>query len=220
MIYLFIIILVEVLAIVIAYKRGRHWLTYLIVLHMTIVGVTVNKLYDFGIGVTNLASIVFAPIFTIETLLFRRYGKKATQDAIYLTLFAVGFLLIMRLLVIWAYPIVPVNMETQKAYQLIASTFLSVIVASFLGLYCSMQFLIVILTHLKPYPTIAYFTAYVLAQIVDSIIFFPIVFNTTTYSEQTVYEYTVTGCIVKIIVGSILFPLTLLYREPVNEISS
>ena len=201
--YLVLILAVNIAAILIAAHKGEEWLRWLIAVQMIILGATVKKLFDYGIGISNVGNIFFANVFLIQSLIYFRYGTAAVLKTVYTTLFAAFTFGCLRILVSNT-PTVMGNEEIAGSLQAIVLTEPLVFVGSFLGMYCSMQVLIFVLSKIEN-KWLGYLSAIVIAQIVDSLIFFPIVFaNEGSFTMMT------TGFTVKLILGVLMMPLLLL----------
>lgn len=209
MLNLILILILNALLIAIAFYKGEEWLRWLIAVQMIVVTVTARKLFDFGFGVSNIASLCFATVFLIETLIYFRFGLEAAQKTIQTSIFAlIGFVLL-RILVVYTDPTVAGNEELTEAYRTIVKTIPQIPIASFLGFFCSMQVLLLVLHLFEKQILVAYLIGMICAQIVDSLIFFPIVFGGGAFSGETL-KIVATGFTIKIIVGLILAPILLL----------
>lgn len=206
--YLGLIVLVEAVCVAIAIIKGREWLRVLAVANMLLIAVTVKKLFDFGFGVSNIANLFFATVLLIQSLIYFRYGMKAAQRTIYVILWADIAFIALGLLTIYAQPYVEGNEEISLAYNTVAETSPLPITASFLSFYCSNQILLTTLhvTRKRARTLASYLLAIVSAQVIDTLIFFPMVFGNGVLTKSVV-EIAGVGFMVKIIAGIILSPL-------------
>ena len=188
--------------------RKLVFLRYATVINLILVGLTASKLADFGIGVSNVASLFYAAVFLSQFILIKEFGSKVARATVPVALTAVTSLLLLRFFLANV-PTVAGNEAMSNAYLQLASNAPTIAVASFVAFYAAQQVMILATEKLSYFPTwIQYLSVCFLAQIVDSLIFFPVAFTSGDLPfDIHVLQIGAVGFVVKILFVIISVPI-------------
>ena len=162
----------------------------LIALHMVLISLFAPKLFEYYGFISNIGAIFYAAVMVMQTYIFTQYGHDAAVATIRMTLFA----LVSTLALVYAMSVVPVvagNELFSIAVQQVANFSLETILASFFAFIIGQSVLVYALGKTNPV------VALVLAQLADTVVFFPIAF---AYSPILI-PIIMTGYFTKILVS-------------------
>ena len=173
-------ILVDILFVFFAARRGVDWLLGTIIANLILIGIFGAKLVSaFGI-VTNLGNIFYACVFLATYFILERYGRYAAVKTIWLGVsFTVFFVVLSQLAT--RFIGLPQTLEVNNAITTLFTFSQRIVLGSVVG-FSFAQFI-----NIKIYEWIKTFTkgrflflrcnvANVISQLIDSILFFSIAF--------------------------------------------
>lgn len=156
--------------------------------------------------ITNIGVVFYSAVVAAQAYLLLRYEKSIALKTVEISLFAL-FTVVTVSSTIHFFPILPGNELMGGAIILLTSHSFQIIFASFFA------FIIGQLTLIESYARLPLenkvtriITAMILAQIVDSLIFFPIAFYDTVNLSQVIFS----GIILKAILALVFTPVILL----------
>lgn len=199
-----LIIAVEMMAIYAFARQGFHWLNVLLIANMITVSITAKQLLYFPIGTTNAGSLFYAFIVPIQFIILKRFGNTAARRVIKKTLLVLLLVTIFRLLVVSIDSTVAGNEEIKYSYELINQESFLILGASFLAFYLAFIVWLEAIEKIKN-NFIAFFVGVVVWQLIDSIVFFPAFFLSSSMDLTKVAEFLIVGFSVKSGIGFLAF---------------
>lgn len=173
--------------------EGPYRMRGLIALNMVLISLFAPKLFEYHGFISNVGNVFYAAVMIMQTYIFMQYGHKAAVSTIRMTLFS----LVSVLALVYAMSIVPAvagNEVFSAAVSQVTNFSLETIFASFFAFVIGQSVLVYFLDKTNPA------VAIIVAQFVDTVIFFPIAFS---YSPALL-GIMITGFIFKVLLTPIL----------------
>ena len=161
-----------------AVSRAPYYLRRFTVLNMILITLFAPRLIEVGGMVTNVGTIFYSAVMVSQLLIFHLFGKEEVTHTIRMVLWMLlGFVGISG----WInmLPVVQGNESYAAAMSAILSFPPAVVFASFFAFVIGQSFVIrCMASEEKRKPTIVFYSmCAIMAQIVDSVIFFPLAFG-------------------------------------------
>lgn len=203
-----LVILGESAAIYYFAKQGFHWLNVLLIGNMIAVQFYAKLLIVYPFGESNLGNLFYGFVFPICFLIWENYGETAVNRVVRKTLLVLAVVCGYQIAVNWLPESATVagNEETRNAYLLITKNSYLVLFASFWAFFISFKLFLEVVGNYKN-SWVSYPIGLIVWHIVDSIIFFPILFWSVFGDTVKVLGFLWIGIVNKILIGLMLMPL-------------
>lgn len=205
---LVVLTLLVLLTAFVSARAGKEWLYASIVANLFFVSMFGAKLVEVGGFVSNVGNVFYAGVFFATYLLIEHYGMAAARSSIWLGLYAIGLFLVFSPLVM-ALTGAPSSLVADLPLGLLSGIVPGIAVASIFGYLIAQNLNIWLYGRLRGggaslWATAA--TAVVVAQGVDSILFFYIAFA-GILPTSLLWESLWAGYAVKVAIGVLGIPL-------------
>lgn len=203
MVYLLISWLIAILLFSVYISRDNEYrLRGFVVVIMVMIWFFSSKLLDVGGYVSNIWNILYAGVMLLQFVILEKLGKKFAIDTVKMVYYNLGLAFLIAYF-IFLFPTVLGNEIASDHVNYIANSNLRVITWSFSAFYLWQMVFIIAHEKLKH---LSIFTRYtvpmILAQIVDSFVFFPVAFF---WTGLPILQILSVGIIFKVIVWVIMF---------------
>lgn len=193
--FLFVFIVIESIALAFtAWRRSPIYLRKLMLVQMILISLFAPKLFDIAGFQSNVGSVFYATVFAAQVIVARRWSMALAMENVWTVL---GIMLVFYMLV-GVLGLMPAANDHDAIFTRAVSEITSMsLVNSFaaLGAFVSAQFaMLAVLGRFKQWWAVP--LAVVFGQVIDSAIFYPIVFHTLPI--MTMVQVAVDGLIAKL----------------------
>lgn len=200
------IVIVEYSLLWFAAKRGL--LGNLIILNMVLIAFLGGKLFQIAGFESNVGNLFYSPVIAAQALVFYRAGVNGVKENIKYVCFALSTIFTLSYLLSVVAPVAG-NLEISNAIKLITDWGWHLVAVSFLAFWVAQQ-VFILLFRMRP-DWLGYLFAAIVAQLLDSLIFFTVVFGR---NEGGKFLQTLSiGFVVKVLFAVITIPLIGHYRQ-------
>jgi uncharacterized PurR-regulated membrane protein YhhQ (DUF165 family) len=188
------------------------WLRAVVGINMVLITLYGAKLVEVLGYTSNLGSVCYVGAMTGQTMILMAGRRDIALGGIKIILFSLICIILIGS-IIGQSPIVPGNEPSALAIGAVTKVSVRIVTSSFIAFTLAMFVLVWTFGALSKWPMPARcFGAQVLAQIVDSALFFPIAFG----NKVEVVEIALTGVVFKLVLTLIMLPILFMQREKVS----
>lgn len=174
-----ILLLILIEFILLVYAGSREYITNLvgfIVAKMVYISTFAPVLLLIGSTVTNVGTLLYGSVMTAQCIVLAKHGQKPGERVLEASLYVLFTVFILGMFVTTLSPVAGNEKMLGAAQTLLEFSPLNTL-ASFLAFFISQSVLMFVFLKLKYNYTLRSIIAITIAQIVDSLIFFPIAFH-------------------------------------------